>query len=205
MVYDSQLHTSSPFFEHIRILPPKCGMKVRSDRAIALATAFSGVAATLLDGGTTAQSRFKMPIDIQSDFICNIPTESHSMDLIHETDLAFWDETSMLNRHIFEAMECTFRDLRNEPRAFGEIVFHFCEDFRQMLSIVPRRTRGQLVSAFLKHSSLWHHIQLHLLPLICVEFLLDQLSHYSNYGHKVVIYIYKNNNNSCDYCERNCH
>ena len=39
--------------------------KVRSEGHIALSTASSGIAATLLDGGTTAHSRFKIPIDIQ--------------------------------------------------------------------------------------------------------------------------------------------
>src|SRR5436190_20553552 len=65
--------------------------KVRSDEGIALATASSGIAATLLDGGTTAHSRFKIPIDIQSDSTCNIPAQSHLAELIHETQLVFWD------------------------------------------------------------------------------------------------------------------
>ena len=38
--------------------------KIRSDEGIALATASSDIAATLLDGGTTAHSRFKISIDI---------------------------------------------------------------------------------------------------------------------------------------------
>ena len=37
--------------------------KIRADGGIALSTASSGIAATLLDGGTTAHSRFKIPID----------------------------------------------------------------------------------------------------------------------------------------------
>ena len=44
--------------------------KIRSDGGIALATASNGIAATLLDGGTTAHFRFKIPIDIQSDSTC---------------------------------------------------------------------------------------------------------------------------------------
>ena len=59
--------------------------KIRSDGGIALATASSGIAATLLDGGTTAHSRFKIPIDIQSDSKCNIPAQSHLAELIRET------------------------------------------------------------------------------------------------------------------------
>src|SRR5436190_20950930 len=90
--------------------------KVRSDEGIALATASSGIAVTLLDGGTTAHSRFKIPIDIQSDSTCNIPTQSNLADLIRETDLVFWDEAPMQNRHTFEAVDRTLKDLRSDPR-----------------------------------------------------------------------------------------
>ena len=69
--------------------------KVRSEGRIALATASSGIAATLLDGGTTAHSRFKIPIDIQSDSICNIPAQSNLANLLREADLVFWDEALM--------------------------------------------------------------------------------------------------------------
>ena len=44
--------------------------KVRLDGRIALAVASSWIAATLLDGGTTAHSRFKIPIDIHGDSTC---------------------------------------------------------------------------------------------------------------------------------------
>ena len=36
----------------------------------------SGIAATFLDGGTTAHSRFKIPIDIEVDSTCNFPAQS---------------------------------------------------------------------------------------------------------------------------------
>ena len=46
--------------------------KIRSDGGIALSTVSSGIPATLLAGGTTAYSRFKIPIDIKSDSTCHI-------------------------------------------------------------------------------------------------------------------------------------
>src|SRR5213592_4204441 len=85
--------------------------KVRSEGRIALSTASSGIAATLLDGGTTAHSRFKIPIDIQSDSTCNIPAQSNLANLLRETDLVFWDEAPMQNRHTFEAVNCTIKDI----------------------------------------------------------------------------------------------
>ena len=133
--------------------------KVRSDGGIALATASSGIAATLLDGGTTAHSPFKIPIDIQSDSICNISAQSQLAQLLREADLVFWDEAPMQNKHTFEAVDRTLKDLRNDPRPFGGVIFCFCGDFRQILPVVPRGTRGQIVSACLKRSPLWHDTQ----------------------------------------------
>ena len=64
-------------------------MKIQSDEEIALTTAFSDIAAILLNEGTTAHSRFKISIDIQSDSICNIFVQSHLAELIREIQLMF--------------------------------------------------------------------------------------------------------------------
>jgi len=41
--------------------------EIRSNNGIALAVALSGIAATLLDGGSTAHSAFKLPLNIQNN------------------------------------------------------------------------------------------------------------------------------------------
>lgn len=48
--------------------------EIRSNNGIALAVASSGIAATLLDGGRTAHSVFKLPLNIQNNpnAVCNI-------------------------------------------------------------------------------------------------------------------------------------
>ena len=63
--------------------------KVRSEGHIALAVASSGIAATLLDGGMTAHSHFKIPIDIHVDPTCNIPAQNALAALIRDTVLVF--------------------------------------------------------------------------------------------------------------------
>jgi len=133
--------------------------KIRCDGGIALSTASSGIAATLLDGGTTAHSRFKIPIDINADSTCNIPAQSHLAELLRETQLIFWDEAPMQHRYTFEAVNRTIKDIRKDARPFGGIVFCFCGDFRQILPVVPRGTRGQIVSACIKRSTLWNEVQ----------------------------------------------
>ena len=60
----------------------------------------------------------------------------------------------MQHRHTFETIDRIFKNIRNDPRSFGGVVFCFCENFRQILPVVPRGIRGQIVSACLKHSPL---------------------------------------------------
>lgn len=54
--------------------------RVRKDKNIAVSVASSGIAATLLDGGKTAHSAFKLPLNLnhQETPICNIPKQSDS-------------------------------------------------------------------------------------------------------------------------------
>ncbi|XP_019235659.1 PREDICTED: uncharacterized protein LOC109215991 [Nicotiana attenuata] len=60
---------------------------IRSQGFIALATATSGVAASVLPGGRTVHSRFKMPIDIDDNFCCNISKQSSLATLIRDAKL----------------------------------------------------------------------------------------------------------------------
>lgn len=61
--------------------------KVRSNRDIALAVPSSGIAATLLEGGKTALSAFKLPLDlIQTETpLCNIPKQSNMAEVLRKT------------------------------------------------------------------------------------------------------------------------
>ena len=113
----------------------------------------------MLDGGTTAHSRFKIPIAINENSTCNIAAQSPEAELIRNTDLVFWDEAVMQHRHVFEAVNRTFQDIRQDERPFGGVVVCLCGDFRQTLPIIPKAPRGQIVSACIKRSPLWRQVQ----------------------------------------------
>lgn len=55
---------------------------VRSHSDVALAVTSSRIAALLMAGGTTAHSRFKIPIDITDTSTCNMLKQSHLAKLI---------------------------------------------------------------------------------------------------------------------------
>jgi hypothetical protein len=129
--------------------------KVRSNYGIAIAVASSGIAALLLNGGRTAHSRFKIPIKLTKDSTLDISYQSELAELIRQTELFIWDEAPMAHRFAFEAVDRTFRDLTNVDEPFGGKIFILGGDFRQILPVVIRGGRTQIVDACIKSSDLW--------------------------------------------------
>jgi len=128
---------------------------LRSQNKIVLCVASSGIAALLLMGGRTAHSRFKLPIPCNETTHCNIPKNSQLAKLICETDLVIWDEAPMQHRHIMETVDRSFRDLRNSDKSFGGVTVVFGGDFQQILPVILKGSRAQVVSACIQRSYLW--------------------------------------------------
>jgi len=118
---------------------------------IAIAVASSGIAALLMSGGRTAHSRFKIPLKLTETTTLNIEKQSDLATLIRTAKVILWDEAPMLNKKVFEAVDRTFKDLmNNNEKLFGGKVVVLGGDFRQILPVVIRGTRGQIVDARLK-------------------------------------------------------
>ena len=109
---------------------------VRSERRVALAVAYSGIAATLLEGGRTFHSRFKAPLSPQATSMCAISAQSPLAELIRRADLIVWDEAPMAHRFLLEALDRTLRDVTQTDRPFGGKVIVLGGDFRQTLPVV---------------------------------------------------------------------
>ncbi|XP_063950001.1 uncharacterized protein LOC108221463 [Daucus carota subsp. sativus] len=143
--------------------------KLRSQGDIVLRVASSGIAATLLPGGRTAHSRFKIPIVLDEYSVCNIGHNSDIAELIKQTKLIIWDEDPMQHRYAFECLDRSLRDIMKsvDPlRAelpFGGITVVLGGDFRQILPVITQGDRGEIVSACITRSRLWS---------ICKIFLL---------------------------------
>ena len=131
---------------------------MRSDVKIVLCIASSGISALLLPGGRTGHLRFKIPIPINESSFCNIPKTSQLADLIREAELVIWDEAPMQHRHIMEAVDRSFRDLRDCDRPFGGLTIVFGGDFQQILPVILKGSRAQVVGACMQRSILWRHI-----------------------------------------------
>ena len=134
--------------------------KIRARGDIALATASSGIAATLLQGGRTAHSTFKIPIHLmpKEKQVCSIKKGSAMATLIRKCKVIVWDEATMANKLALEAVERTFQDIRANTMLFGGIAMVFSGDFRQTLPVVRGGTRANEVDACFKESQLWEHV-----------------------------------------------
>ena len=126
----------------------------RAQNKIAIATVGSGLAATLLPGGRTVQSTFKVPLNIlHSDLrMCAIKKGTPLARLIQDAVLLIVDEAPKLHRKNLEAIDRTFRDIRGNEDVMWGLPTFTSGDLRQILPVVRLRTRGSVADACLKRS-----------------------------------------------------
>ncbi len=139
---------------------------VRAQGWVVIAVALFGIAALLLDGGRTAHSRLKIPVQgLNNTSTCYISRDSELAALLQAAALIVWDEAIMMHRHVFEALNRSLQDIVAVINPafkflhFGGLVMVFGGDFRQILPIVPRSTKGDVVAAALNCSSIWQHVR----------------------------------------------
>ena len=97
---------------------------------MALATAASGIAATLLPKGTTFHSRTKCPLILSDESTCSVSEHDSTATLIRMTHLMVVDEVTMIDRRALEAADHTFQLLRGSAKPFGGITMVFSGDWR---------------------------------------------------------------------------
>jgi hypothetical protein len=110
---------------------------VHSKGLIAVATTTSGIAASIMPGGRTAHSVFKIPIKISDGSICKFSKQSDTTDLLHRVALIIMDEVAMTKRQSVETLDRSLQDIMGCELPFGRKVMVFGGDFRQVLPVVP--------------------------------------------------------------------
>ncbi|KAH9602305.1 hypothetical protein KSS87_012983 [Heliosperma pusillum] len=134
----------------------------RQRRILNNQVASSGIAATLIPGGRTAHSRFGIPLSVTENSTCpRMKPGSDLTELLRMAKLIIWDEAPMTHKHSFEALDRSLKDVmrvvdeRNANEPFGGKVVVFGGDFRQILPVVPKGSRADIVHASLCSSYLW--------------------------------------------------
>ncbi|KAG5531387.1 hypothetical protein RHGRI_026119 [Rhododendron griersonianum] len=138
-------------------------VKCRSLGHIVVTVASSGIASLLLLGGRTAHSTFRIPLDVLENSVCGFSKNSLQAELFRETKLIIWDEVAMQHKYCIEAVDRSLRDICDNEKPFGGITVVLGGDFRQVLPVVPKGVREQIVNASLRRSELWNDI--HVLTL----------------------------------------
>jgi hypothetical protein len=127
---------------------------VRSNGKEVVAVAASALAAMLIVGGTTAHSRFHIPIPTNEYSMCNLSRECRTM--LKSAAIIIWDECSMVHQHVADTVDRSLRDIMGDARPFGGKVVVFMGDFKQLLPVV-RRGRGQDYT--MQRCLWWRHVQ----------------------------------------------
>ncbi|XP_074310974.1 uncharacterized protein LOC141646884 [Silene latifolia] len=122
---------------------------LRSVGEIVLPVASSGIAAILLPSGTTAHSRFDIPLNAIENSTCSrIKPGTYLSELLIRTKLIIWDEAPMTHKYCFEALDRSLRDIMQ----FSNNV-----DYDQPFGVVPKGSRAYIVFASLCSSDIWSY------------------------------------------------
>ncbi|XP_069146144.1 uncharacterized protein [Solanum lycopersicum] len=138
-----------------------------SESKIVLPLATSGIAALLLPNGRAAHSRFHIPLDVTPESTCDIKQGSQLAELLKKTCLIIWDEAPMANKYCLEALDRSLRDILQDryenscDRPFGGLTIVCGGDFRQILPVIPKGTRADIVDASLNNSHLWPYFSIY--------------------------------------------
>ncbi|KAI5416511.1 hypothetical protein KIW84_041536 [Lathyrus oleraceus] len=117
---------------------PIMNVIVEKHNGVFFVDGLGGTAATLLSGGRTAHSRFKMPIDIQPSSICGIQKQKDLSNLVRVVAAIIWDKEPMTNKNCLEALDRSLQDICSNNASFGGKVLIMGEDFCQVLLVVRK-------------------------------------------------------------------
>jgi PIF1-like helicase len=119
-----------------------------------------GIAATLLEGGRTVHTTFKIPIHLNEalEVSCNITKESAIAEVLRQCKIIIWDECTMSHKRALEAVNITLQDLKEKKKIMGGTIVVLSGDFRQTLPVIRKGTFVDELNACLKSSYLWKHV-----------------------------------------------
>ncbi|UYV68620.1 hypothetical protein LAZ67_6000238 [Cordylochernes scorpioides] len=134
-------------------------LSFRGAGKIVLPCASTGIAATLLKGGRTYHSLFKLPIPLNETSIANFDKDSNLKNEIISSSLIIWDEISMAIGYALTAIDRKLRDVMRDERPFGGKVILFGGDFRQNLPVIKHGHPAQIIESTVKRNPLWCHVK----------------------------------------------
>ncbi|KAE9539872.1 hypothetical protein AGLY_005124 [Aphis glycines] len=131
---------------------------LRNRRRSVLCVAFTGIAASLMNGGMTVHSTFGLPFGtLNDDETSSITMQSKRAQRIRDAALIVWDEVPMSPGPQLAVVDRLLRDIMGSESPFGGKPVLFAGDFRHILPVVCRGSRTAIVMSSIKHNSLWQN------------------------------------------------
>ena len=158
--------------------------KIRSQNKIAVATATSGIASTLLTGGRTVHTKVKLPIQLEMGVTkCSIQETSALAEMVRRMKFMVIDEVTMGDKAMFDTLDRSFREIRGINKPFGGVTMLFSGDWRQCLPVVQGGNRPMIVfRTFKRHEELWPLIKIrHLVENMRIKFAGDDDKSYAKF------------------------
>ena len=129
-------------------------IKIKSNNLIAPATS-SRVVVSILFGRWTTHLRFKIPLNIEDSNVCNVSKQLGLDELFQTAKIIIWDEAPMSKWQSIKCLDRMLWDITYYNILFGYKVIVLGGDFCQVLPIIPRETRKEIINTSLLKSYLW--------------------------------------------------
>ena len=127
----------------------------------AIAVAYTGIAASLLVGGQTIHSQFRVPIVIEEHTTSYLNINSSAAHELRFSKICIIDEAILMSFKLLELLDRFFRDVtRNTNIPFGGMLMLLAGDFMQCLAIKDEDDCDMNESGeniIIKRSYLWQY------------------------------------------------
>jgi hypothetical protein len=132
---------------------------IRGRHQIVVPVASTGIAATLLKGGRTYHSQFKLPVPLLDNSTSNMRPNSKDAEFLRDSKLIIWDESTMAPSYALNAVDNLLKDFMSNEQPFGGKVMLLGGDFRQCLPVVKHGNRVKVVQTSIKYSPSWQKFE----------------------------------------------
>lgn len=130
-------------------------MVCRGEGRNVLATAMTGLAASLYDAGRTVHYRFGIPVPVEAHSTSKVRQDSSQAELIRSAQLIICDEVSMANKYVFSCIDRLLKLIMGNNLAFGGKCLVCSGDFRQTAPIDRFASQAEIINLSLTKSNLW--------------------------------------------------
>ncbi|XP_008180455.1 uncharacterized protein LOC103308586 [Acyrthosiphon pisum] len=133
---------------------------LRNRQQTVLSVAYTGIAASLMEGGMTVHLTFGLPLGtLTEQSTSSITMQSLRAQRIREASLIVWDEAPMSTSLQFTMVDRLLKDIMGSALPFGGKPILLAGDFRQILPVVRRGNRSSIVMSSIKRHSLWREFE----------------------------------------------